>query len=53
MVFLKNDKIWIKIFTTAERFYAATHFLREFRTKNGTSTNSDKDTVVQTYNSAK
>ena len=54
MAFSKEDKIMIK--NLQLKGYTATHFLREFRTKNWTRAQILtllKRTVIQTYNSAK
>jgi len=55
MVFSKEDKILVKNLRQLKG-YTATHFLREFRTKNWTRAQILtilKRTVVLTYNSAK
>jgi len=55
MVFSKADKILIKNLRQLKG-YTATHFLREFRTKNWTRAQILtflKRTVIQAYNSAK
>jgi len=55
MVFSKEDKILIKNLRQ-RKGYSATHFLREFRTKNWTRAQILtllKRAAIQTYNSAK